>query len=142
MIRFGSHDDDDDDDDDVALDLQYLTSSVLLCPAGHRLSRPPPDPLGRATKPRLPHTATLGGRGDRRDAAVGLGERGRGKVPSWGRLARSPGKEGDPQEERGFHQFWMHFPPRIFWAPSFLSLHLDERRFFRGWNPHHVRQPH
>ena len=123
MIRFGSHDDDDDDDDDVALDLQYLTSSVLLCPAGHRLSRPPPDPLGRATKPRLPHTATLGGRGDRRDAAVGLGERGRGKVPSWGRLALSPAKEGmsgkggDPREGTGFHNF-----PGTFPSQDFLSL--------------------
>ena len=66
-------------------------------PNRHRASR------GRATAPRLPHTAALGVTGERMGAAAELGERGASKgallgTASWipGNGVKSSGREGFP----------------------------------------------
>ena len=65
-------------------------SPFQYAPRGRRLSRPPPGvprPRDRATP--APHSSPQCP-SERRGAAVEPGERGRRKVPSWGRHARSP----------------------------------------------------
>ena len=53
----------------------FKTTSVLLCPATHRLSVRHRTPRGRETAPRPPHMAALSVIDQRSGAAVQLGRR-------------------------------------------------------------------
>ena len=106
----------------------FLSKSDLVRPTGHRLCRPPPDP----PRPRhcyctqLPSVSPAKKRVSQSKSA----SEGSRKVPSRGRLARSPGKEGIPGSPRGrrFHHF-QSFSPGIFFVFPFLSSYLYARLF-------------
>ena len=99
----------------------FNTNSVLICPAGHRLSRPIPDP---ATEPCPPYTAALGGPGNRRAPPSNSESGGCRKVPSRGRRARSPGNERIPGEgEIAMFSKGVCLPGFLFLSP-FSVFHL------------------
>ena len=73
----------------------FKTYSVLICFGGHRPTRAPPDPPrphDRATP--APHSCPSCPPAKEGAPPSNSASGGRGKVPSRGRLARSPGKEG------------------------------------------------
>ena len=103
----------------------YYASRCTGSPKRHR------TPRGRATAPRLSHTA-LGAPGERRGAAIELGERGvwEGALP--GTACSVPGKGRDPGEGRGFNTFRGHFPSGIFFCVSVLGIPFDGSRSVSG----------
>ena len=88
----------------------------------------------RATAPLLHHTAALGVPGERRSAAVELGNRGTSKGVLPGAACSVPGKGGDPGKGGVSIVSGGVYFPGFFSVSSFLRFHLYGRRFFRGWN--------
>ena len=81
-----------------------------------------------------PTQTALGTTGERKAAAVELGERGlwEGALP--GTACSVPGKGGDPRRE-GFPRFAEACPSQDFFESPFLGFPVARKAlFFRGWN--------
>ena len=100
----------------------FKTKSVLVCPTGHRLSRPPPEPPRPHHAQPTKQPSALGVPGERRGAAAKPRERRASKGTLQGRLAWSPGLGEIPEMGRAF---MFSFASRgCFSYPLFLAFHL------------------
>ena len=102
----------------------FKAYSVRVCTAGHRLSRPPPDP----PRPRHPRPTQQPSLSPSKGGASQLSSASGGcpKVP--------PGTGEDPRKGRGFHNFRRHFHLGIYFCAPVFSFPFVYMAFFPGWD--------